>query len=78
MKNVKRGKYKYLEVVIFHPWWAVNGKIVDKHPLKFGEAVLYLGEIPNVRGHCAVAKKDGDVIWLLHREDFRKATEDDL
>jgi hypothetical protein len=68
-------KHKKMSIVIFDPKENLFGV---KHPLKRRETVLYLGEIVNVPGHCAVAKKDGEVIWLVHPEDFRKAKESEL
>ena len=50
----------------------------NNSPIKLGEQVLYLGEVPNAIGHCAVAKHSGEVVWLVHPQDFRKATEDEL
>lgn len=78
-------KFKYLEIVVFDPEWAKKKDrsrkpygIDKEHPLKLKEQVLYLGDIPNAQGHCAVAKFCGDVIWLLHPQDFRKATEEEV
>jgi hypothetical protein len=71
-------KLKKLSVVVFQAPWGNNLEKNGKHPLKNGEKVLYLGEIPNCPGHCAVAKKDGAVIWLVHPEEFREAREDEL
>ena len=71
-------KFKPLSVVIFEPKWAKNDLDLQGYPLKFGESVLFLGNIPNVLGHCAVAKHCGEVIWLLHPEDFRKAKDSEL
>ena len=72
-------KFKKLEIVVFEPKGSLeNTKAYKDHPLKPGERVLYLGDIPNVPGHCCVAKKDGAVIWLVHPEDFRTATDEEL
>ena len=73
-------KHLPMSLVIFDPRYADGKKQkVDKtHPLKYGETVLYLGEVVNVPGHCAVAKDTGLVVWLLHPEDFRKAKESEL
>lgn len=45
--------------------------------LEYGEQVLYLGEVPNAIGHCAVAKWSGEVVWLVHPQDFREATDEE-
>lgn len=39
-------------------------------PFKLGEHVLWLGEIPGMKGHCAVADTIGRVHWALHTNDF--------
>jgi len=64
-------KHKKMSIVVFNKDWA-------GHPLKYGETVLYLGEIVNVPGHAAVAKRDGVVVYLVHPEDFRKAKKSEL
>jgi hypothetical protein len=43
-----------------------------------GDHVLFFGEIANMGGHCAVALKDGRVLFGYHTENFRKLTEDEL
>jgi hypothetical protein len=39
--------------------------------------VLYLGDITNMPGHCAVATMDGKVHWAWHPDDFRELTHDE-
>jgi len=39
---------------------------------------LYLGEIPNMRGHCAVVDRNGKTHWGWHIENFRHPTEDEI
>ena len=41
-------------------------------------AVLFLGEIPNMPGHCAVVTRSGLVLWGYHLDSFRLATEDEV
>ncbi|MFA5103541.1 MAG: hypothetical protein WC525_10380 [Candidatus Thermoplasmatota archaeon] len=64
----KTKKFKFLEIVMelsnFH----------DNKP----EAFLYLGDIPNMPGHCAVVDREGKVRWGVHPEDFREATEEEV
>lgn len=80
MKSSKRWKPKQYEAVVFDPYWNVKGVKWEnlEHPLKKGELVYYLGEIPNVEGHCIVATYDGRVVPMIHPEDLRKAREDEL
>ena len=73
----KSKKFKHLEAIVFAPtWW--NKSSVDRHPLSFNEVVYYLGDIPNVPGHCVVATYEGKVVPMVHPDDFRKAKEDEL
>jgi hypothetical protein len=75
----KRSKFKFLSIVVFDPDYAKKyPNAYNNSPIKLGEQVLYLGEVPNAIGHCAVAKHSGEVVWLVHPQDFRKATEDEL
>ena len=72
-------KLKKMSIVVFEPEYAKkHPEAYAKHPLKLGEQVLYLGDIPNAIGHCAVAKHSGEVIWLVHPSDFRKATDEEV
>ena len=66
--------FKHLEAIVFDPPYEVT----EKSPLKIDEVVLFLGNIPNVPGHCAVVKHNGEVVWLMHPQDFRKAKESEL
>lgn len=52
--------------------------IRDEMVITHGTTYLWLGEICNMEGHCAVADFSGRVIWALHTEDFRHPTDDEL
>lgn len=73
-----RNPFKLLSVIVYEPEWLKNKNVDGKYPLKYGESVLFLGMIPNVRDHCAVVKHSGEVVWLMHPSDFRKAKESEL
>jgi len=73
-----RKKFKPCEGIIFEPQWAKKCPVDPKHPLVYGELVYFLGEIPNVPGHCLVAKYTGEVVCMVHPEDFRRAKESEL
>jgi hypothetical protein len=38
---------------------------------------IYLGEIPNMQGHVAVAGRNGKVYFGFHPEDFEEVAEDE-
>lgn len=68
-------KLKNLQIVIFkNP--PKNFK--DKYPFKGGEALLFLGEIQNMPGHCVVANKEGKVFWGYHTDNFRQPKESEI
>ena len=48
------------------------------YPWKAGDIVLFLGEIKQMPGHCAVATHDGKVHWGYHTFDFTEPTEDEI
>lgn len=74
---MSRRKFKQGEAIVFDPsWW--RPKLYDAHPLRPGEVVYFLTEIPNVPGHCIVTKWKGEVVTMVHPEDFRKARESEL
>ena len=45
-------------------------KIGDYFDFNVGEVVLFLGEIANKPGYCAVMRKDGRVFWNYKIGDF--------
>jgi hypothetical protein len=69
----RKSKFKNNMIVIYKPVAGYKSPV-----FKDNEAVLYLGDVPNAPGHCAVAKKDGVVIWLVHPDEFRLPTEDEI
>ena len=71
MKKCK--KWKANTIVIYKPVKGFKSGV-----FKANEAVLYLGEVTNAPGHCAVAKRDGAVIWLVHPDEFRLPTEEEI
>jgi hypothetical protein len=75
MKKPK-SKFGQGEAIVFAPSW-MTPRYKD-HPLKVGEVVYFLSDIPNCPGHCIVAKWNGLVVPMVHPEDFRKATEEEL
>lgn len=73
---MKRNKFKYLEAIVFNPDFEVEK--YPKYPLKRNEVVYFLGDIPNVHGHCVVVRSNGKTVPMVHPEDFRKAKEKEL
>lgn len=61
-------------------WWYEEGceKYHDKHPLNYGDKVYYMGDIPDVIGHCLVLKRGVGVLDMIHTDELRKATEEEL
>ena len=64
--------------IVFEPEWAKGKKVSKKHPLKYGEVVYFLTDIPNVPGHCIVTKWKGVVVPMIHPDDCRLATDEEL
>lgn len=72
-------RFKPFQVVVFDPEYGkTHPEAYSLGLIQIGESVLFLGEIPNVPGHCAVAKHNGSVIWLCHTDEFREPTEEEL
>jgi len=57
-------------------------KVKDNLPvglgIKKGDLVLFLGEIPNMPGHCAIAPPNGPVTFGWHLDNFEEPGEDDI
>jgi hypothetical protein len=43
-----------------------------------GECLLFLGEIKQMPGHCAVVNRDGKIYWGFHTDSFVEPTEDEI
>jgi hypothetical protein len=52
--------------------------IRKQYPFVVDEAVLFIGEIVNMPGHCVVVRKDGKVLWGYGTDKFIELTEDEL
>lgn len=84
-----RCQYKAGQALVFVPRWAecgpVKGGVVYKnpktgveHPLKYGDIVHFLAEHSPAYGHCIVVDYDGKITTMLHPEDFRLATDEEV
>lgn len=72
-------KLRKMSMVIFEPnYGKKHPEAYKDSPVKIGESVLFLGDIPNSIGHCAVATWDGKVVWCMHTSDFREASEEEV
>ena len=68
-------KFKAPQVVIFGD--PPKG-YETQYPWKAGVSLLFLGEITNMPGHCAVVDREGKVYWGYHTDNFRQPTEDEI
>lgn len=75
-------KFKAGQAIVFEPKWAKNktkgSKVHKKHPLKYGDIIHFLAEHSPAYGHCIVVDYDGKVTTMLHPEDFRAATDEEV
>ena len=70
-----------------------EAKYAHEYPFKIGERVLFLGEIPNMAGHCIIVSgwkrsiKDAnevpvlqscDITYGWHTDNFVELTEDEV
>jgi len=77
-RTARKDYFKMGEAVLFDPsWWDEEvEKYQESHPLKKGEIVYYLCEIPNVSDHCIVCTYDGRTVPMIHPQDLKKAPEE--
>ena len=80
-------KFNPGQAIIFEPKWSLEkfkGGVTYRsstgieHPLKYGDIVHYLTEHSPAYGHCIVVDYDGKVTTMLHPEDFRLATDEEV
>jgi len=55
----------------------VDSKYHNQYPFTRKDVLLFMGEVEQMPGHCAVATKDGRVLWGYHTENFVVISEDE-
>lgn len=85
--KTKTKKWKPGQAIVFEPKWAqekFKGGITYKdakgneHPLKYGDIVHYIAEHSPAYGHCIVVDYDGKITTMLHPDEFRAATDEEV
>lgn len=75
-------KFKSGQAIVFEPSWSKSKKkgseVYKNHPLKYGDIVHFLAYHYPAIDHCIVTDYDGKITTMLHPEDFRKATDDEV
>ena len=66
----------YLSIVMMEDWYREHLKEVNLHTFDKDNFFIYLGEIPNMGGHCVVVGHESGKIYSgYHIENFRLPTE---
>lgn len=78
MKNTVKPSFPFLCPIVYDP----NPKGVTEEGKKLiGKVMLFLGDIPDAggygSGHCAVLHEE-KVLWMMHPDSFRAATEEEF
>ena len=56
----------------------VSAAAMRKLPFRRDRAYVFLGEIPNMRGHCVVAEQDSGRVYAgYHTDQFVELTEEE-
>jgi hypothetical protein len=72
-------EFQYLSIVMVAEWYQEEMKKRGVDPFKKDNFFVYLGEIPNMRGHGVfLGHESGKVYSGFHIEDFRLPTEDEF
>jgi hypothetical protein len=50
----------------------------DQYPFLPSSSYIFLGEIPNMKGHCIIGKKDGSITWGWHSDNFVELTDEEV
>lgn len=75
------------QAIVFEPKWAqekFKGGITYKdskgneHPLKYGDIVHFIAEHSPAYGHCIVVDYDGKITTMVHPDEFRAATDEEV
>ena len=75
----KSSKFKPGQAIVFAPtWWDIYDKGLEDYPIKPGDVVHFLAEHSPAVGHCIVVDYDGKITTMLHTNDFRAATDEEV
>lgn len=79
---MRKLKFKPGQAIVYEPKWAKEkfkgGEVYPKHPLQYGDIVHFLAEHTPAVGHCIVVDYDGKITTMLHPNDFRAATDEEV
>ena len=79
LKGEMMDDIKYLSIVMLEDWYREHLKEVNQHHLDKDNFFIYLGEIPNMPGHCVVVGHESGKIYSgYHIENFRLPTENEF
>lgn len=77
-----RCQFKAGQALVFEPKWAEQkfkgGTVYKNHPLKYGDVVHFLAEHSPAYGHCIVVDYDGKITTMVHPEEFRLPTDEEV
>lgn len=72
--------FPFLTPIVYDPQYDPKMMTEAGKKLK-GKVMLFLGDIPDAdgssSGHCAVVHDD-KILWMMHPQDFRKATDQEF
>lgn len=68
-------KFKPGQAIVFEPYGYED--VIDRI-IGYKEVVHFLAYHSPAIGHCIVVKYNGTVVTMMHPEDFRAATEDEV
>jgi len=72
-------KIEFLSLVMLKDWYIEELEKINYKPFKNDTMFIYLGEIPNMPGHCVViGHGSGKVYSGYHIENFRIPTEEEI
>lgn len=72
----KQKKPRQLSLVKFDTTRLTHDEL-RQYPFAKGQSYLFLGEIPNMPGHCVV-ELDGKIVWGYHTDNFIELTEEEV
>ena len=56
---------------------SLDVKFHSQYPFSRHEHCIFLGEIPNMDGHCVIGTKSGNITFGWHTDNFVEVTEDE-
>ncbi|MBI5817870.1 MAG: hypothetical protein HZA88_02695 [Verrucomicrobia bacterium] len=78
-RKSNRSRLRPLSLVKLLPPPPIRGRKAPRYPFKKEDVLVFIGEIPNMPGHCVIAElRNGKIHAGYHTESFAELSLDEI